>query len=659
MLDITEYLSSKGLPIKPAGPNDIHTSCVFCGEEPEKRGRLYINVDPNKVPPGQFFCHRCGESGALNKIRKHFGDPIIKDDDPTVVHDEVRQKTYEIFQLAGRYYADLLHKEEHADVVQWLHNERGLTDETIVKHQIGWADGTLKLHLMSKGYKPDEIMETGLMSKFGSDFLYGHVTIPYHASGSVVQIRGKQIGGKYVTPPGQKARLFNTDALFGAEDVLVTEGEFDALVLEQQGYAAVGAPGAISWQDSWTDRLSQAKRVYIVFDNDETGRRGSERLATTLGAKARIIKMPEAEPGKPKIDPTEFFVGQQKSKDDFEAMLRMSRGGNLLSVYDAAEEWVEMQGVPGLPLGIAQIDALLQPGLLPGQLLIWLAKTGVGKTILLLNLIYRMQMLHPDFKALFVSLEQTRSEWMERARRIHRFYNPEATDMSVLELFKDHLMMTDKNRMTMEELEDAVDEFSQEQGRKPDVVFVDYLGYFARGYRGEGYERTSAAVMDLKGFAKDHRLVVATPHQVGRGVKFGEEMEADVGRESGVVEETADFLFALWASDMRKGVHDSERTGRITLKITKSRHGGTNNSTQLQFAPHSLAMVPVEEPVLIQRAKDELEFSIDSSDIPPFEQMIYRHANRDNSLRIDPDDYRRWKAKIDQESIFPDEEGML
>jgi len=657
VFDIPAYLTSKGHVVKTAGPSDIHTNCCFCSEDPGKRGRLYINI-VDQDPPGRFMCFRCGEKGAINVLRRHFGDPPLegtegagKDLSP---EGELAVKSYQVHKAAAAYYHSLLADNE--EVVRYLHHERGLTDETIEKHQIGWADGTLKIHLREKGFTNEEIMATGLMDRNQRDFLYGHITIPYHASGSVVQIRGKQIDGKYVTPPGQKARLFNVDTLFQAENPLITEGEFDALVLEQQGYDAVGVPGAVSWQDSWTPRFEQAKRVYIVFDNDETGRRGAEKLAITLGGKSRIIKMPEPEPGKPKVDPTEFFVGEQHNKDDFEAILRQSRGGNLLSVDDAVAEWEEVQDAQGLTMGFDLFDALLHPGLLPGQLLVWLAKTGQGKTILMLNMMYRMRRDNPDIRMMFVSLEQTRSEWYERARRIHRFYNPEDNDRQVLDFFRHNMMLTDKNVMTVPELEDAVVQFEDEIGAAPHIIFLDYLGYFARGFRGEGYERTSAATMALKGFAKDHRLVIAAPHQVSRNVKFGEEMEADTGRESGVVEETADFLFGMWNEDARKGIRDDERTGKVTLKILKSRHGGVGSRLQLQFARHSLAMVPRgDNETLFQRAKNELDFKfdLDPSGVTAFEQAIYRHSTKDASFPFDPAAYERWAKVINPSGVMP------
>jgi archaellum biogenesis ATPase FlaH len=635
---IEAYLTSKGLALKQAGNNNVHTACVFCGEDQGKRGRLYINIDPTAEPPGLFFCHLCGVRGAMNKLRKHFGDPVVRDDDPNAKEAEASYRTHDVLQAAAAYYHELL--SERDDVLRWLRDERGLSIETIIKHQIGWADGSLRQHLLTKDFTITEMMKTGLVDQNGRDFLLAHVTIPYHAAGNVVLIRGKEMGGKYRTPPGQKGRLFNPDVTWGAEQIVVTEGEFDALVLEQLGYAAVGVPGATSWQDSWNGYFTEAKKVYVCFDNDAPGMAGAEKVARAIGPSSRIVRMPEALPGESKNDPSEWIVKKGHGKDDFQLLLVKSRGGHLLSVHDAYAEWLDVKSLTGIQLGYEMIDKKLEPGLLPTQVMIVLAKTGAGKTIWTLNTFHRMVLAKPDVRILFVSLEQTRSEWFERARRIYRFYNLAARDTDVLGFFEDRLMLIDKNRVSEEELVGCIEQYEFELGHKPDLVAIDYLGYWSRAYKGEPYERTSKAVMALKAIAKEHRIAILAPHQVSRVVKFGEGMEADAGRDSGVVEETADFLLTLWAEDSRAGKTPEEKSGIVNLKIGKSRHGGTGTQCQLQFAPLSLAMIPVGD-VLHSQARAELEHS---SVGDGFEESLYRHLMKyPGSVRLP----KGWREELE------------
>lgn len=603
-LDIESYLFSKGIQVKQATGNNVHIACPFCNEDPSKRGRLYISLDP----PGPFMCHLCGEKGTIRTIQRFFGDPVESFSSDW----ESSFDTQRIFNAAAEYYFNNL-IDEHEDVLQWLTNVRGLTIETIEKHQLGWADGTLRQHLVDE-LKLDlsDIEKTGLVSR-GKDFLYAHVTVPYHINGNVVQIRGKEINGKYKTPPGQKARLFNTDITWvqGITEFLVCEGEFDAMIAEQHGYAAVGSPGAAAWQPGWTDYFVDAKRVYIVFDGDKAGREGAEKVAHAVGPKARIVPMPDD------TDISDFL--RQHQKEDLDVLLQRARGGTLLSVYDAYAEWEEISRVPGLELGFPRLDMAIKPGLLPWQIAVILAKTNVGKTIFTLNLFHRMCMLNPDLKILFVSLEQTRSEWFDRANRIYKFYNLDATDKDVLEWFAPRLMIIDKNRITEHELVQNIEQFQYELGSLPGLVAVDYLGYWARSYKGEGYERTTSAIMAMKGLSKEYRISFISPHQVNRGTEFGAEPEMDSGKESGAVEETADFVMQLFSEDQKKENRDRQRTGRIGCRLGKSRHGGVGTLERLIMAPKSLAIVPVDD-VLASRALDEIKYpGVD------FEEMMEMH----------------------------------
>lgn len=568
-------------------------------------------------------CHLCGERGGLNKIKKHFGDSISSSDgdDKSYESAEESRQRHAILKAATEYYHANLSTRE--DVLQWLEAERGLDIETILKHEIGWADGSLTKFLTGKNFTVENIHKTGLCDARGRDFLFAHVVIPYHVHGNTVMLRGKDMGGKYLTPPGQKARLFNTDATWQAEELIVCEGEFDAMVLEQLGYNAIGVPGANTWQDNWTGYTADARKVYVCMDNDAAGQAGAEKIARVIGPKARIVHMPEHETGRPKNDPTEWIVNQNHTKGDFDLLLMRAKGGHLVTVDDAFVEWEEMHDVTGIKFGLEKLDTLIAPGLLPSQVMLVLAKTGSGKTIMTLNLFHRMLLLNPHLQILFVSLEQTRSEWFERARRIHRFYDLHADEKATLDFYRPSLMLMDKNRITEEELVGCIEQFQFERGQVPDLIAVDYLGYWARSYKGEAYERTSQAIMAMKAIAKEHRTAFFAPHQVSRMADFGEEPDLGASRDSGVVEETGDFVAAIWSPDQRRGRNAEERTGEINFKLLKSRHGGVGTKIQLQFAPLSLAMVPYEDAELLERARSEREMALRGD---TFEQAIRRHV---------------------------------
>ena len=621
-VDVLSYVQSRFPTWKQATSREVNVPCPFCGEDPSKRGRLYINVDPNMDPPGLFHCKLCDERGAINKLRKHFGDPVIRDDDD---NDDGRTKftprLQQILQFAAQFYHEKLL--ENDDALDYLQDERGLTFGTIEKFKLGWADGSLRPELEKRGFNFDEMIRSGLVTERGRDFFYSHVTIPYMTLGStVLSVRGKEIGGKYLTPRGHKAHLFNSDS-GRSETLLIAEGEFDAMSLEQLGFNAVAAPGAGTWQDAWTPYI-ESKRTYIIFDADEAGLAGADKLSSKLLG-SRIVHIPEMLNGDGSLaDVSDLIVKHGKTKQDFDFWLVKSKGGMLLSVDEAYAEWLEVEGNPnlqGLELGIEVVDKMIRPGLLPAQVMFVLAKTGVGKTISLLNFFHRITMQQPDKRILFVSLEQTRNEWFERARRIHRFYDLNATEQDTLDWYRHRFMMVDKNRVTENELKNCIEQFEYDMGEPPDLVAVDYLGYWARSYGGESYERTSAAAHAMKAIAKEYRVPFIAPHQVSRLAEAGKEPSLNSARDSGVVEETADFIFALWSPDQTTGKSREDRSGEIKMKILKSRHGGVGTLTQMQFAPLSLTLVPKGDPHW-QRAVNDHAYSLRGD---TFDDAIRKH----------------------------------
>lgn len=629
MTDVLGYLQDKGLELKRSDASNVHTACFFCDEDPSKRGRMYVNIDADAEIPGLFKCFLCGTHGSLVSIKKHFGDPINEQEEHG---DELSQ----IFRAAATYYHEQLG--ENPMAFSWLRSrERNLSVETIVDARIGYATGGLYRRLKDEGFSTQDIVASGLVieeraSKRLVDSLNGMVTIPYFVAGNCVGVRGRSYpydktsnSPKYKTCGGTKAKLFNSDAVWQGDEIVICEGEFDALSLRQLGIAAVAVPGANVWQDAWDGYFIDMRRIWLAFDPDEAGEKGAKKLLDKFGPRVKSIRLEHD--GSP-VDVTDWVAAGGTAQDFEEAKSDALAGGLLVTVDDALAEHAETQGVQGIKFGTDELDRWLAPGLLPSQVMVILAKSGTGKTIFLLNTMQWMRMVpgQQDMKFLFVSLEQTRGEWFERARRIHRFYNVSAGDSDALDFWRNNLMIIDKNRLTETELVAALDDYEYRMGGPPDVVLVDYLGYWAQSFKGERYERTADAVMTLKAIAKDRRVPIITPHQVSRIAKYGEEPDVDAARDAGVIEETADFLFLLWTQDAALGRSEEEKSGVVHMRIGKSRHGGRGVKIDHQFAPLSLTLIPhlnTTDVKLLQRARDELKYEREYQD--KWEQAVYRH----------------------------------
>lgn len=958
---VLEYLHSKGVRTKSAGSHNVHTACFFCNEPDNKRGRLYINIDDNAEILGLFMCHLCSERGSLNKIKRHFGDPVD-------LPDKVSENRLRILEAAALYYKACLPGK--IDVLDYLKTTRGLTDKAIDDFSLGWGGRGLLNHLVGQGFEIEDVKKTGLIvGDKNHEFLEGRIVIPYINSGNVTQLRGRAWGeskAKYVTPPGQPTKIYNLDAVWRRGDaddkreICIVEGEFDCIVMSQLGYRCVGIPGASAWQESWGDYFTEFKRVFVIFDNDAAGIGGGIKIAEALGGKSRRVSLPEGSG-----DISEYIIEQGHTRQHLDDILKASSGSILVSVREAFQEWEWLQSQAGLKFGIPLLDWAIAPGLLPGQLMIPLAKSGVGKghpldtiiqtpsgtrmwgdlqvgdhvfgsngsptrvaaihdrgvlptwkvhfsdksstvvdgdhlwsvtsryghvrawcknealstvellerglrrgpewryqipmappvaypekslpiepytlgsliangylcgssavlttpdgdvieriskhykcvqskpfgvcphycihelidkvkdlglnvlskekfipreyleasveqrisllqglmdgdgsyranqnrssvsyfsgsrqlvadvkelvnslggtavdswfrqgtegkvsimlppevkpfgtvrksqtrnvanvtkphrsivaiepldeapircitveaedslyltnnyivthnSISLLNLMHGVSVEQPKAKMLLLSLEQTRGDWFERARRIQGFHNPHLAPRreddiprfrqdihaSTVNYWSDRLMISDKNRISEEEVLASIEDFEERMGQKPDLVCVDYLGYWANSYKAKDkYEQVSKAVMGLKAIAKSTRIPFISPGQLNRTAGQGDEPDIDQARDSGVIVETADFVMAMWMADTGSTDAD-ERTGNFALRLGKSRHGNKGTLLNLQFGYLSLALVPIESTNAIFTRK-EVEYQLERR---TWEYALMKHA---------------------------------
>lgn len=609
-MDVLEYLGSKGYHGKRGSGAEYVFPCFFdCGESGASRKRkLYVNTDT-----GMYWCHVCQAKGGTTLLMRHFGDAP---DESTDVQP-VSSKRLAILEASAAMAQEYLSNNDK--ILLYLLNERGLTEQTIIERRLGYVGGSWSLAEPARTAAEasrDDLKSTGLVfrdgAKEGRDFFWNHLMIPYLSRGRVLQMRGRVMGdtrgGRYMTGPGEVVRLYGEDDL-DCQDVIITEGEFDAIILAQHLRSAgdesvrkigvVGLPGVSSLPEGFETMFSKQRRVYIGFDTDEAGRKGAEKVKGLLGAKARIIELPELGDGSEKNDWSYFFTRQAATWRDAVGLLGQASGRRLFSFGEAAlARDKDRSATDGINIGFEGFDQAIHPGMRPGQLCIVLAKTGTGKTLFLCNIAYNIR----SEPLLFISLEMTKEEVVDRLERIWFFHHPGGTRAEMEDEYA-NVMICDANRLSEQDFADLVAEFEMEKGVKPRVAMVDYLGYYARGFKGSSmYEKVSDAVMQLKAEAKSHKLTVIAPHQVNRGVKVGEPITIDDARDSGVIEETGDFVLSIWRTDEGKQEALTQPSGKLRLSLLKSRNGGQGLAFTLQMDLLTLAIVDDHGPLAREAA---------------------------------------------------------
>ena len=209
--------------------------------------------------------------------------------------------------------------------------------------ELGFDDGNLYEHLRAEGFGSADIYRTGLVENRTAGphgYLAGCVTIPYHVVNNVASIRGRSFtwrkgdkAPKYKTLAGDRARLFNTDATWHTEELFIAEGEFDCLILQQLGFNAVAVPGANTWQDAWDGYLSMVPKVFLLFDGDEAGLKGVQRLKDRFGPKVRALHIPEEDGEVPDI--SDWVVEYGRGAEHFQQLVDEAMGGTLLLTVSA------------------------------------------------------------------------------------------------------------------------------------------------------------------------------------------------------------------------------------------------------------------------------------------------------------------------------------
>jgi len=234
----------------------------------------------------------------LNDLGKklNISPPQTADDKPPIKEE-----------LLQKYTKDLTHYEE---LQRYLREERGLTDEVLKKYQIGWdmKRQRISIPVRDEYGKVVNIRYYQRESKKNKDKMLNHVSD----------------GGKYRY--GSPIRLYGADELYTykGKQVLITEGEWDRLMLVQEGYMAVsGTGGCGAFKQEWIPFFKD-KEVIIIYDCDKEGQEAVNRIVLKAlkrsGAKKiKNIRLP-LKGTKDEKDITDYFK-KGYSREDLDKLI--------------------------------------------------------------------------------------------------------------------------------------------------------------------------------------------------------------------------------------------------------------------------------------------------------------------------------------------------
>ena len=306
----SEFLDEWKIEYEDRG-KELLLACLLSNCDSEGNTKhLYMDADT-----GQFWCHKCHKKGNLVTIAEYLGlnpsDLFEKPKIKTVKLKSGRKvelkeelKSEELLEKAASYHKGL------SPIQREYLNKRGISTDTIESRLIGEGE----LHGVKR------------------------ITLPvFDKNGNVVSIKARVVpeleestDAKYVYfPTGAKASLYGLDLLekSTSDFLIISEGEFDSLILAQWGYTAVSSTGgAGTFSSDWISCFDKFQKIYFCYDNDTAGKEGTiEHARKFKNKKVYIVEIPQIKDVK---DVSEFASVAGKTKDDFEELLKNAKEYN-------------------------------------------------------------------------------------------------------------------------------------------------------------------------------------------------------------------------------------------------------------------------------------------------------------------------------------------
>ncbi len=315
----------------------------------QKKGSSYFGLCPFhnekspsfSVSPGKqmYYCFGCGAGGNVITFLMEYENATFQEavkmladragvSLPEVEYSEEmrrkegrRVKLLEVNKEAARYYYYLLRSGRGQIGYRYLAG-RALSDETIKKFGLGYADGAgsdLTAYLRSKGYADDLITESGLTGfdeKRGvHDKFWNRVMFPIQdANHRVIGFGGRVMGDakpKYLNSP-ETAIFDKSRNLYGLNfartsrkgNMILCEGYMDVIAMHQAGFTQAVASLGTAFTAGQASLLKRyAQEVLLAYDSDGAGTNAALRAIGILkeaGLTGRVIDM------QPYKDPDEF-----------------------------------------------------------------------------------------------------------------------------------------------------------------------------------------------------------------------------------------------------------------------------------------------------------------------------------------------------------------
>jgi DNA primase len=376
-IDIVSLISEY-IPLKKMGRN-FTTVCPFHNEKSPS-----FVVSPERQI---WHCFGCGKGGdaftflmeyeslefveALRILGKKAGVEIKKLENYQGASQ--KEKIYRLNNLAAEYYHYILTKHTAGkEALDYLKNERGLSDKLIDTYNLGFAPGGESLSkylILKKKFPKGDLYEAGLIAGSGNrvfDFFRNRIVFPLaDQRGNIVGFSARVYGKSQEQPKYLNSRetfvyhkgsmFFGLDKAWESikkyENAIIMEGELDVISSFKEGIdnaVAIKGTALTTEQALLISRFTP--KITLCLDQDEAGFMATKRSLPVLEERGLLVTVARLSGGK---DPDSAI---KENSDQFKKDLKED-----IPVYDFILERLISENDKQNPIGKKKITDEMLP----------------------------------------------------------------------------------------------------------------------------------------------------------------------------------------------------------------------------------------------------------------------------------------------------------
>lgn len=314
-----------------------YASYILGNHEPERHGDEILafcplHDDQNtkslnfNVKTGLFKCHGCQKTGnviTFHATLRGLPNPMAvqelkmwQKNRPPRPHHEEKPKEKERKPPISPDVIESMHQAllNSPATIKKLEKTRGWSLDVLKKFKVGWHQGHRRVSIPIKenGEYVDVRLYAPAPKEIGKDKDGNPIFEPK------IKSWAKGYGGTRLFPEPEEA----VQEINGQRWIKIVAGEPDCLCAWSHGIKCVTVTGGEgSWNKDWNDEygvFSGATNVIIIYDNDETGRRGTLKVASNLLTYApdrKVVSILWPTGFKEKGDITDWFIESGNSRE--------------------------------------------------------------------------------------------------------------------------------------------------------------------------------------------------------------------------------------------------------------------------------------------------------------------------------------------------------